>query len=69
MIRNDQELKATQDRILYFERLVSQLRVTTTASEFELMSGGYLAEIEKMNAEILQYLRHHPTQPVPAEAA
>jgi hypothetical protein len=69
MIQNDQELKATQERILYFEGLVAQFRVTTTAPEFELMSGGYLAEVEKMNAEVLDYLRRHPTQTIPAEAA
>jgi len=69
MIRNDQELKATQERIAYFEGLVAQFRVTTAAAEFELMAGGYLSEVEKMNAEILEYLRRHPSQIAPAEAA
>lgn len=69
MIQNDQELKATQERIAYFEGLVAQFRVTTAAAEFELMAGGYLSEVEKMNAEILEYLRRHPSQITPAEAA
>jgi hypothetical protein len=69
MIQNDQELKATQERIAYFEGLVAQFRVTTAATEFELMAGGYLSEVEKMNAEILEYLRRHPSQILPAEAA
>jgi len=69
MIQNDQELKATQERIVYFEGLVAQFRVTTAAAEFELMAGGYLSEVEKMNAEILEYLRRHPSQIAPAEAA
>ncbi|MDX6384544.1 MAG: hypothetical protein QOK48_2117 [Blastocatellia bacterium] len=69
MIQNDQELKATQERIAYFEGLVAQFRVTTAAAEFELMAGGYLSEVEKMNAEILEYLRRHPSQIAPAEAA
>lgn len=69
MIQNDQELKTTQERVAYFEGLVAQFRVTVAAPEFDLMPGGYLAEIEKMNTEILQYLRRHPTQTVPAEAA
>lgn len=69
MIQNDQELKATQERIAYFEGLVAQFRVTTAAAEFELMAGGYLSEVEKMNAEILEYLRRHPSQILPAEAA
>jgi hypothetical protein len=49
--------------------LVAQFRVTTAAAEFELMAGGYLSEVEKMNAEILEYLRRHPSQIAPAEAA
>ena len=69
MIQNDQELKATQERIAYFEGLVAQFRVTTAAAEFELMAGSYLSEVEKMNAEILEYLRRHPSQIAPAEAA
>jgi hypothetical protein len=69
MIQNDHELKATQERVLYFEGLVAQFRVTISAAEFELMAGGYLSEVEKMNAEILEYLRRHPSQVTPAEAA
>jgi len=41
MISNDQELKATQDRIVYFEQLLAQFRVTTSPDEFKLMSGAY----------------------------
>jgi hypothetical protein len=33
------------------------------------MANSYLAELEKMNAEILEYLKRHPSQIVPAEAA
>ena len=69
MIKNDQELKATQERIQYFEGLVAQFRVTVSAQEFDLMAGSYLAEVEKMNAKVLEYLRRHPRQTVPAEAA
>ena len=69
MIQNVQQLKATQERIAYFEGLVAQFRVTTSPAEFELMAGSYLSEIERMNAEILEYLRNHPSQIAPAEAA
>ena len=69
MIQNDQQLKATQERITYFEGLVAQFRVTTSPAEFELMAGSYLSEIERMNAEVLEYLKRHPSQIVPAEAA
>jgi hypothetical protein len=33
------------------------------------MAEGYLAEIEKMHAEVIEYLRRHPSQIAPAEAA
>lgn len=69
MIQNDQEMKASQERVAYFEGLVAQFRVTTAAAEFELMASGYLSEIEKMNGEILEYLKRHPSQLAPAEAA
>lgn len=69
MIQNDQELKATQERIAYFEGLVAQFRVTTSPAEFKLMASGYLAEIERMHAEVMEYLKRHVSEPAPAEAA
>jgi hypothetical protein len=69
MIQNDQELRATQERMTYFEGLVAQLRVTTSPAEFALMASGYLAEIEKMHAEVMEYLRRHSSEPAPAEVA
>ncbi|HXU40263.1 MAG TPA: hypothetical protein VN937_28155 [Blastocatellia bacterium] len=69
MIQTDQELKATQERIAYFEGLVAQFRVTTSPQEFKLMAGGFLDEIEKMHAEVMGYLGRHATEPAPAEAA
>ena len=69
MIQNDLELKCTQERITYFEGLVAQFRVTTEPAEFELMAGGFLAEIEKMHDEVMEYLKSPANQPVPAEAA
>lgn len=69
MIQNDQELKATQERMTYFEGLVAQFRVSTSPVEFELMAGAYLAEIEKMHADVMEYLKRHASEPLPAEAA
>jgi hypothetical protein len=68
MIQNDKELQATQERIAYFERLLLQLRVTTSASEFPLVSSGYRTELEKMHREVLAYLSRHASEPVSAEA-
>lgn len=67
MIHNDQELKATQERITYFQRLLSQLRVTATPEEFPLVAGGYRAELVRMQDEVLVYLTRHASEPTPAE--
>jgi hypothetical protein len=70
MIANDQELQATQERVAFFYRLLAQMRVTaTTPEEYRLFSNSYLAEIERMHAEALAYLKRHPSEPGPAEAA
>lgn len=69
MIQNDVELKCTQERIAYFANLVAQFRTSVPPENFPAMSEGYLAEIERMNAEVLEYLRHHASETVTAEAA
>jgi hypothetical protein len=70
MIANDLELEATQERITLFYKIVANIRATArTPAEYRLYSNSYLAEIEKMNAEVLAYLKRHPSEPAPAEAA
>ncbi|ETW94715.1 MAG: hypothetical protein ETSY1_33710 [Candidatus Entotheonella factor] len=69
MIHNDQELKATQERIEYFQRLLSQLRVTATPEEFPMVAGGYRAELVRMQDEVLEYLTRHASAPAPMEAS
>jgi hypothetical protein len=69
-IANDQELQGTQERMAFFYRLLAQMRVTaTTPEEYRLFSDSYLAELERMHAEVLTYLKRHVSEPVPAEAA
>ena len=63
MIHNDKELKTSQQRIAYFQDLLLQLRVKATPEEFSLVSSGYRAEIEKMQAEVLEYLTRHVGEP------
>ncbi len=65
MIHNDVELQGTQERIAFLESLLAQLRVTATPEEFPFVAGGYRAEIEKMQAEVLAYLTRHASQPLP----
>jgi hypothetical protein len=56
MIENDQQLETTQKRILEFQRILAQLRVTARAEEFQAVTGGYLHELERMQDEVLKYL-------------
>jgi hypothetical protein len=59
MIKNDQELEATKERIRYFQDQVERLRqVETNPQNYRLSAGGYLAEIDRMNLEIREYLSH-----------
>ncbi len=69
MITNDQELRTTQERIERFQRWIAQMRRTTLPAEFEAAAGGYRLEIERMQAEVLDYLLRPlapPQQPQPA---
>jgi hypothetical protein len=56
MIMNDQELQVTQERIAHFQRWLADLRKTARPEEFEALASGYRLEIERMQAEVLEYL-------------
>ena len=62
MISNDQELVATQDRILEFQRILAQLRVSARPAEFAAVTSGYLHELERMQDEVLEYLGRHSSE-------
>ncbi len=63
MIRNDQELDATKERIGYFQQLLEKLRqVETNPQNYRLSAGSYLAELDKMNLEVREYLSLHPSE-------
>ena len=73
MIKNDRELQATFERLRYFQQQVETLRrVETNPTNYHLSAGGYLAEIDRMNLAIREYLWLHPSEgadetlPVPA---
>ncbi len=63
MITNDQQLQVTQERIAHFQRWLVQIRQTSRPEEFEAMASSYRLEIERMQAEVLEYL----LRPLPAE--
>ena len=56
MIRNDQELAVTRQRVAQLEQLLQSLRKTARPEEWPAMSSGYRLEIERMQGEILDYL-------------
>ena len=56
MIINDSELETTQDRIAHFQRWLADIRKTARPEEFDAVASGYRLEIERMQAEVLEYL-------------
>jgi len=63
MIKNDQELEATLDRIRHFQAQVKHLRNTeTNPTNYRLSSSGFIAEIDKMQLEVREYLSLLPSQ-------
>ncbi len=63
MIKNDQEFQVTLNRIEHFQRQVRHLRqVETNPANYRLSVSGYLAELDRMNLEVRDYLWLHPTE-------
>ncbi len=64
MIGSDVELQAAQEYVLRFERILTAAWSTYPPEAYEAMASSYLAEIERVNTEILEYLRHPPAREV-----
>jgi len=63
MLTNDKELEATLDRIRHFQAQIKYLRDTeTNPTNFRLSSSGFLAEIDRMQLEVREYLSLLPSQ-------
>lgn len=63
MIANDQELKVTLSRIASFQAQVTNLRNTeANPGNFRASVSGYLAEIDRMQLEVREYLSTHPRE-------
>lgn len=63
MIANDHELNVTLDRIKKFQVQVSHLRnVETNAANYHASVSGFIAEIDRMQLEVREYLSVHPTE-------
>ena len=55
MISNDEELKATLEQIRHFQAQIVHLRRTET--NCRLSSSGFIAEIDRMQLKVREYLR------------
>ena len=56
MITNEKELETTQERIVHFQHWLAGIRKTARPEEFDSVASGYRLEIERMQAEVLEFL-------------
>ena len=63
MIANDHELQVTLDRIAHFQAQVAHLRqMEAQPANYHAAASGFLAEIDRMQLEVREYLSTHPTE-------
>ena len=63
MIANDQELKVTLERIASFQTQVAHLRnAESNPVNYRAAVSGFLAEIDRMQLEVREYLSLHPRE-------
>ena len=63
MIENDQQLQVTRDRIKRLQDQVAHLRRTeTNADNYHASVSGFIAEIDRMQLEVREYLTVHPDE-------
>lgn len=63
MIANDNELQVTLERITHMQKQVTELRrKETNPANYRLSVFGYLAEIDRMQLEVREYLELHPAE-------
>jgi hypothetical protein len=63
MIANDQQLRTTLERITWFQNQVAHLRQTeTNPVNYRAAISGFLAEIDRMQLEVREYLSFLPTE-------
>jgi len=62
MIVNDQELTTTLERIRRLQAQVAHLRtIEPNPTNYRLAASGFLAEVDRMQLEVREYLSLHPT--------
>ena len=63
MIANDQELSVMLERIAHFQAQVAHLRkMETNPANYHAAVSGFLAELDRMQLEVREYLSLHPAE-------
>lgn len=63
MISNDNELQTTMKRIKRFQNQLAYLRKTeTNPDNYDTSASGFIAEIDRMQLEVREYLSLHPAE-------
>ena len=63
MIKEDQELRVTLQRIARFQEQVAHLRkVETNPANYHAAVSGFIAEIDRMQLEVREYISLHPAE-------
>ncbi len=67
MITDDSELATTVERIAWFQQQVAQMRRSEpNPTNYKAAVSGFLAEIDRMQREVREYLCRHPAEIVAA---
>ena len=63
MIANDQVMHVTLDRVAGFSRQLAHMRrAEPNPANYRAAASGFLAEIERMQREVREYLSLHPAE-------
>lgn len=63
MISNQQQYEGTIARITRFREIVEGIRrAETNPSNYRASAGGFIAEIDRMQLEVREYLMFHPSE-------
>jgi hypothetical protein len=63
MLKNDAELETTLTRITWFQQQLAHLRNTEgNPTNYHAAAGGFIAEIDRMQLEVREYLSLHPSE-------
>ncbi len=63
MIANDAELAVTQERIRWFQLQVALLRKSeSNPANCRATASGFLAEVDRMQREVREFLSLHPAE-------